>query len=91
MTAVDILDDNTYLGAESSYNLFTVQRNADRRYRRQTWNARSFAAPSTWEIPVNRFRRGSLVMRMPDQSDDTTSSPPPLKYPLGYLAQSLVV
>ncbi len=29
MTAVDILDDDTYLGAEISYNLFTVHKNSD--------------------------------------------------------------
>ncbi len=29
MTAVDILDDDTYLGAEISYNLFTVRKNSD--------------------------------------------------------------
>ena len=29
MTAVDILDDDTYLGAENSYNLFTVRKNSD--------------------------------------------------------------
>lgn len=29
MTAVEILDDDTYLGAENSYNLFTVRKNSD--------------------------------------------------------------
>ena len=29
MTAVTILDDDTYLGAENSYNLFTVRKNSD--------------------------------------------------------------
>lgn len=29
MTAVDILDDDTYLGAEINYNLFTVRKNSD--------------------------------------------------------------
>ena len=29
MTAVDILDDDTYLGAEVNYNLFTVRKNSD--------------------------------------------------------------
>ncbi len=73
MTAVDILDDNTYLGAESSYNLFTVQRNADG----DTEDKRgTLDLCGTFHLgdSVNRFRRGSLVMRMPDQSDDTTSS-----------------
>ena len=29
MTAVDVLDDDTYLGAEVNYNLFTVRKNSD--------------------------------------------------------------
>ena len=29
MTAVDGLDDDTYLGAEGNYNLFTVRKNSD--------------------------------------------------------------
>jgi DNA damage-binding protein 1 len=29
MTAVDILDDDTYLGAENSFNLFTVRKNSE--------------------------------------------------------------
>ncbi len=29
MTAVDVLDDDKYIGAENSYNLFTVRKNSD--------------------------------------------------------------
>ena len=29
MTAVDMLDDDTYIGAEDSFNLFTVKKNSD--------------------------------------------------------------
>ena len=29
MTAVEILDDDTFLGAENSFNLFTVRTNAE--------------------------------------------------------------
>lgn len=29
MTAVEILDDDTFLGSENSYNLFTVRKNSD--------------------------------------------------------------
>ena len=29
MTAVAVLDDDCYLGAENSYNLFTVKKNSD--------------------------------------------------------------
>ena len=29
MTAVEVLDDDTYLGAENSFNLFTVRKNSE--------------------------------------------------------------
>ncbi len=29
MTAIEVLDDDTYIGAENSFNLFTVKRNSD--------------------------------------------------------------
>lgn len=29
MTAVEVLDDDTYIGAENSYNLFTLRKNSD--------------------------------------------------------------
>ena len=29
MTAVDILDDDVYIGAENSFNLFTVRKNSE--------------------------------------------------------------
>lgn len=29
MVALEVLDDDTYIGAEGSYNLFTVQRNSE--------------------------------------------------------------
>jgi DNA damage-binding protein 1 len=29
MTAVEALDDDTYIGSENSFNLFTVQRNSE--------------------------------------------------------------
>ena len=73
MTAVEILDDDTYLGAESSYNLFSVKRNK---------NALTDDLRGTLELSsafhlgdsVNRFRKGSLVMRMPDQTVEEHSS-----------------
>ena len=29
MTAIDMIDDDTYVGAENYYNLFTVRKNSD--------------------------------------------------------------
>ncbi|CAI0545443.1 unnamed protein product [Linum tenue] len=48
MSAVEILDDDIYIGSENNYNLFTVV---------GEYHLGEF---------VNRFRHGSLVMRLPD-------------------------
>lgn len=61
MTAVEIIDDDTFLGAENSYNLFTCQKDSaatsdeDRHHLQQTgkYHLGDF---------VNVFRHGSLVM-----------------------------
>jgi DNA damage-binding protein 1 len=67
MTAVDVLDDDHYLGAENSFNLFTLRRD---RFA-ATEEARSrldvVGAYHLGEF-VNRFRRGSLVMSAPERA-----------------------
>lgn len=61
MTAVEIIDDDTFLGAENSYNLFTCQKDSgatndeDRQHLQQV--GRYHLGDS-----VNVFRHGSLVM-----------------------------
>ena len=65
MTAVDILDDDTYLGAENSFNLFTVRKNTDAATDEERSRLEVTGEYHLGEF-VNRFRRGSLVMRMPD-------------------------
>jgi len=65
MTAVHILDDNTYLGAENAFNLFTVKRNSDcasEEYRQKLEVVGQFHMGEF----VNRFRKGSLVMQLPE-------------------------
>eukprot|EP00891_Asterochloris_glomerata_P001303 jgi/Astpho2/1303/fgenesh1_pm.00024_%23_4_t len=65
MSAVAILDDDTYLGAENGYNLFTVRKNsaaASDDDRRRLEEVGCFGLGEF----VNRFRHGSLVMKVPD-------------------------
>jgi len=61
MTAVEIIDDDTYIGAENSYNLFTVHRNADSEEERGRLEVVGEYHLGDF---VNRFRHGSLVMRL---------------------------
>lgn len=67
MTAVEILDDDTFLGAENSFNLFTCQKDSgaaaddDRSYLQ---DAGQFHLGEF----VNVFRHGSLVMEHPGEA-----------------------
>ncbi|CAM6089835.1 unnamed protein product [Calypogeia fissa] len=65
MTAVEILDDDTYLGAENSFNLFTVRKNSDAATDEERGRLEVVGEYHLGEF-VNRFRHGSLVMRLPD-------------------------
>ncbi|DBA79836.1 TPA: hypothetical protein ACH3X2_007673 [Trebouxia sp. C0005] len=65
MTAVDILDDDTYLGAEISYNLFTVRKNSDAAADEDR-NRLEVVGEYHLGDMVNRFQHGSLVMQLPD-------------------------
>ncbi|XP_024396613.1 DNA damage-binding protein 1a [Physcomitrium patens] len=65
MTAVEILDDDTYLGAENSFNLFTVRKNNDAATDEERGRLEVVGEYHLGEF-VNRFRHGSLVMRLPD-------------------------
>ena len=80
MTAVDALDDDTYIGAENSYNLFVARRNAgaasdEDRSRLDIvgeWHAGEF---------VNRFVHGSLVMRSPETGGGAADASAPASAP----------
>lgn len=65
MTAIEILDDETYLGAENSFNLFTVRKNNDAPTDEERNRLEVVGEYHLGEF-VNRFRHGSLVMRLPD-------------------------
>eukprot|EP00884_Botryococcus_braunii_P023468 jgi/Botrbrau1/9805/Bobra.0322s0012.2 len=66
MTAVTVLDDDCFLGAENCYNLFTVRKNNDSATDEERGNLEVVGEFHLGEI-VNRFRAGSLVVRMADQ------------------------
>lgn len=65
MSAVEILDDDIYLGAENNYNLFTVRKNSDGATDEERSRLEVAGEYHLGEF-VNRFRHGSLVMRLPD-------------------------
>lgn len=65
MTAVEILDDDIYLGAENSFNLFTVRKNSDAATDEERGRLEVVGEYHLGEF-VNCFRHGSLVMRLPD-------------------------
>ncbi|XP_068656195.1 DNA damage-binding protein 1a-like [Aristolochia californica] len=65
MSAVEILDDDIYLGAENSFNLFTVRKNSDGATDEERGRLEVVGEYHLGEF-VNKFRHGSLVMRLPD-------------------------
>ncbi|KAG6496539.1 hypothetical protein ZIOFF_044406 [Zingiber officinale] len=65
MSAVEILDDDVFVGAENNYNLFTVRKNSDAASDEERGRLEVVGEYHLGEF-VNRFRHGSLVMRLPD-------------------------
>eukprot|EP00894_Picocystis_sp_ML_P001100 jgi/Pico_ML_1/51617/g2612.t1 len=65
MTAVEILDEDIYLGAENCYNLFCARRNADAATDEERQRLEIVGEFHLGDF-VNRFRHGSLVMKLPD-------------------------
>ncbi|XP_057415588.1 DNA damage-binding protein 1a [Lotus japonicus] len=65
MSAVEILDDDVYLGTENSFNLFTVRKNSEGATDEERGRLEVIGEYHLGEF-VNRFRHGSLVMRLPD-------------------------
>ncbi|XP_048331269.1 DNA damage-binding protein 1a [Ziziphus jujuba] len=65
MSAVEILDDDIYLGAENSFNLFTVRKNSEGATDEERGRLEVVGEYHLGEF-INRFRHGSLVMRLPD-------------------------
>ncbi|XP_010445239.1 PREDICTED: DNA damage-binding protein 1b-like [Camelina sativa] len=65
MSAVEILDDDIYLGADNCFNLFTVKKNNEGATDEERARMEVVGEYHIGEF-VNRFRHGSLVMRLPD-------------------------
>ncbi|GMN54597.1 hypothetical protein TIFTF001_023722 [Ficus carica] len=65
MSAVEILDDDIYLGAENSFNIFTVRKNSEGATDEERGRLDVVGEYHLGEF-INRFRHGSLVMRLPD-------------------------
>lgn len=65
MLAVEILDDDIYLGAENNFNLFTVRKNSEGTTDEERSRLEVVGEYHLGEF-INRFRHGSLVMRLPD-------------------------
>ncbi|TYZ63198.1 hypothetical protein PybrP1_012947 [[Pythium] brassicae (nom. inval.)] len=70
MTAIGIADDDTYIGSETDFNLFTVQRNSGAVSDEERGRLETVGEYHLGEF-VNRFRYGSLVMQ---NAPTTTSS-----------------
>ena len=67
MTAATFLDDDVYLGAENNYNLYTVRKNDEVAEEEARSRLKVVGRFHLGDF-VNRFRTGSLVMRMPDSA-----------------------
>ncbi|GKC15157.1 DNA damage-binding protein 1a [Tanacetum coccineum] len=65
MSAVEILDDDIYLGAKNNFNLFTVRKNSEGATDEERGRLEVVGEYHLGEF-VNRFRHSSLVMRLPD-------------------------
>ncbi|KAH9606926.1 hypothetical protein KSS87_009321 [Heliosperma pusillum] len=65
MSAVEILNDDIYLGAENNFNLFTVRKNSEGATDEERARLDVVGEYHVGEF-INRFRHGSLVMRLPD-------------------------
>lgn len=64
-TAVEMLDDDTFVAAENSYNIYVLRKNSDAATEEERGRLEVVGEYHTGEF-INRFRRGSLVMKLPD-------------------------
>ncbi|KAL3841910.1 hypothetical protein ACJMK2_019999 [Sinanodonta woodiana] len=67
MTAVEILDDDIFLGAENSFNLFTCQKDSAATTEEERQNLEEVGLYHVGEF-INIFRHGSLVMQHAGES-----------------------
>jgi DNA damage-binding protein 1 len=73
MTAIDILDDDHYIGSETDFNLFCVQRQSGATTDEERSRLECVGEFHLGEF-VNRFRHGSLVMQPPPASTTSTTT-----------------
>lgn len=71
MSAIEILDDDTFLGAENSFNLFTCQKDSAATTDEERQHLQEVGMYHLGEF-VNVFRHGSLVMQHPGESATPT-------------------
>ncbi|KAK2168127.1 hypothetical protein LSH36_20g08004 [Paralvinella palmiformis] len=71
MTAVEILDDDTFLGAENSFNLFTCQKDSAATTDEERHHLQTYGLYHLGEF-INVFRHGSLVMQHPGEMTTPT-------------------
>jgi len=64
-TAIDILDDDTFIAAENCFNLFTLRKNSDAATDDERKKLEVVGQFHLGDF-VNRFRTGSLVMKLPE-------------------------
>ncbi|XP_014287545.1 DNA damage-binding protein 1 [Halyomorpha halys] len=72
MTAVEILDDDTFLGAENSFNLFVCQKDSSATSDEERQLMQEVALFHLGDL-VNVFRHGSLVMQNLGESTTATT------------------
>eukprot|EP01126_Amoeba_proteus_P030505 TRINITY_DN3014_c0_g1_i10.p1 TRINITY_DN3014_c0_g1~~TRINITY_DN3014_c0_g1_i10.p1 ORF type:complete len:1099 (-),score=193.96 TRINITY_DN3014_c0_g1_i10:112-3408(-) len=65
MTSVCMIDDDNFIGAENSYNLFTLRKNSDSISQEERERLVITGEYHLGEL-VNCIRHGSLVMKMPE-------------------------
>lgn len=73
VTAIEILDDDTFIGAEQFYNAFVVRRNSEAATDEDRLRLVTVGEYHTGEF-INRFRHGSLVMRLTEGADAVHAS-----------------
>lgn len=71
MTAIEILDDDTFLGTENSFNLFTWQKDSAATTEEERQHLQEVGVYHLGEF-VNVFRHGSLVMQHPGETTTPT-------------------
>ncbi|KJE89467.1 UV-damaged DNA binding protein, variant [Capsaspora owczarzaki ATCC 30864] len=68
VTAVDMLDDDVFIGGESSFNIFTCRRNLEASTDEERKRLEVVGEFHVGEF-INQFRAGSLVMKLPDEQE----------------------